>query len=239
MIAIKMWTEVNDFDDLDELMGIVSVKDFSDEFEADEAPKPTTSTKIKIQSKSPKTGPVIPTQTSKSIPYLTPIMNSIFDPTYDESIPEGIKVFRLNGNIIERAYKYANLDVFIGPQNIFLHSLEFIYDLKTTDKEFDISVIEVDDNRRTTLYRDKVVFNSRSSGPFTSFEFMKKIELQAGKKIWFRIEYPRAEIRKTYHHYDAIQDNDLIFQNNDIILRRDYSYNSYSENICAIFYTLL
>jgi len=237
MLAIKKWTRVNALDDLDELMGIVALKDFNDDSETDEVPKPTIFIKTRLQSKSLNTRPVIPPQTDTSFPNAMPV---IINPTscsiYAESTPEkeGTKIFRLYGNTIERVYKYANLDVLIGPQSIFLHSLQFIYDLKSTDREFEISVIEVDDNRRTNLYNDKVVFSSRSKGPFTTFDFMQKIELQAGKKIWFRIEYPRPESRKTYDQYDGLS----VSQQTDVILRKDYTYNSYSEIICAIFYTL-
>ncbi|XP_070498502.1 kelch-like protein 41 [Chironomus tepperi] len=243
MSAIKKWTSVNGVDDIDELMGIVALKDFSDESDPEEVPKiepikPSTSSNktsrpkvIRIETDIPKRNqPNIPIRNSLIFP-----MKITSDSPTTNVIPEkeGTPVFRLYGSIAERVYKYANLDVCIGPQNIFLHSLQFIYDLKSTDKEFEISVIEVDDNRRTTLYNDKVIFSSRTGGPFISFNFMQKIELQAGKKIWFRIEYPRSESRKTYEQFNALART----PEKDILLRKDYSYNSYAEIIAAIFYT--
>lgn len=216
-------------------MGIIALKDFSDESDPEEvqkpeAIKPMTSSKAR-QSKTIR--PLIPPRNAiPSIPIISPITGaSIFEADMPEKA--GTNIFRLYGNIAERVYKYANLDVIVGTQNIYLHSLQFIYDLKTTDKEFEISVIEVDDNRRTTLYNDKVIFSSRCMGPFISFSFMRKIELQAGKKIWFRIEYPRQESRKTYEHFESAYSADR-----DIILRKDYTYNSYAEIIGAIYYTL-
>lgn len=227
MSAIKKWTKVNGVDDIDELMGIISLKDFSDESDTEEVQKsepikPTTSSRAR-QPKIINTRHVTPLQSIQILPSSTPEMPE----------KEGTNIFRLYGIIAERVYKYANLDVFIGTQNIYLHSVQFIYDLKTTDKEFEISVIEVDDIRRTTLYNDKVIFSSRSMGPFTSFNFMRKIELQAGKKIWFKIEYPRQVNRKTYEHFEPAFSHDR-----DIILRKDNTYNSFAQIIGAVYYTL-
>ncbi|KAL7034687.1 hypothetical protein ACKWTF_008058 [Chironomus riparius] len=219
--AIKKWTNENDEDVLDELMGIVDLSDESDQEEASnfEPIKP-------ISSSTTLQRPI------SSGMLTTPIPRSSLTNLINEK--ENSKVFKLLGNTAESAYKYANLDIFVGSQNIFLHSLKFIYDLKTTDKEFEISVIEVDDNRRTTLYNDKVIFSSRSKGPFTSFDFMQKIELQADKKIWFKIEYPRHESRKTYDHFDV---SPVSSQCKDITLRKDYAFHSYTQIINAIFYT--
>lgn len=228
MVAIKKRAGVNALDDLDELMGIVAIKNFNEGSETVEVlkfgtTKPTIYSKRYLQPKPP----AIKSSTSTSFFQDTSTNHSIFAPLNSEKA--GKKIFRIYGITTERVYKYANLDVIIGTKNIFLHSLEFIYDLKTTDKEFEISVIELDDNRR--LFNDKVVINSESNA-MTSFDFKQKIELKAGKTILFKIEYTKAESRKTFDRFSA-----SIFQDKDIILRKGYPYDSYAENICGILYT--
>lgn len=146
--------------------------------------------------------------------------------------PQNTKSFVLHGDVKRKKFKYANLDI-AATRNVFLHSIQFIYDLKTTDSEFEISVVVVDGNKRKNFYIDKVVMNTKGSDSHVTYKFMHQVEIPAGEKVWIRIEFPKQEYRQTYHHFDFWP----FSTGSDIELRRT-SYYSYAEIIHAIFYTV-
>lgn len=146
--------------------------------------------------------------------------------------PENTKYFVLFGDITRKKFKHANLDITSASQNICLHSIQFIYDLKTTDKEYEISVIRADSSRqRKNFYIDKVVMSGSES--HKTYEFIHKLQIPAGEKIWIRIEFPNPEYRLTYDHFDFWPQS----TGSDIQLRKTDFY-SYAEIIQAIYYSL-
>ncbi|KAL7038193.1 hypothetical protein ACKWTF_009497 [Chironomus riparius] len=145
----------------------------------------------------------------------------------------GMKCFKLIGNMSRKNFKYANLDISAKVDNVFLHALVFVYDLRTTDKEFKISVYQVDNNIRKTLYADQFIMDT-STGPLIGYKFGSEVEIKAFQKIWIKIEFSKQEYRLTFDQYGEMQQH----IGSDIMLRRDSECNSYSQIISAIYYNI-
>jgi len=231
--AIKNWTKANNSNDLDELLSLMNLKESSDDSDAESV----ASSKVSNSSKNvrPRRQPRYGRHTKKAAQSSSYSVSKFHVPGNNAGMQQaGLKCFKLIGNIMRKNYKFANLDFSAKAKNVYLHSLEFVYDLRTTDKEFEISVTQVDFNQRKTLYNDKFTMNSQNV-PFFAYKFNREVEIVAFQKIWIKIVFSKTEYRLTFDQFGELQQNPML---SEIMLRRDSECNSYSQIISAIYYNI-
>ena len=238
-VAIINWTRANNFDDLVELMSLINLKESSDNHESDE--ESVASSKISESSKNPRRGRRQRRYGRHSKEYSrNPTQNSSYSvdkfhvPIANVNMAQAdLKCIKLIGNIMRKNYKYANLDISAKVDNVFLHALTFVYDLRTTDKEFDIAVYHVDNNVRKTLYLDSFIMDD-STNPLTGYKFGKEIKILSNQKIWIKIEFPKSEYRLTFDKFGEYQQ----YGGCELMLRQESEYNSYAQIISAVHFNV-
>lgn len=233
--AIKIWTKANSSDDLEELMSLINLKESGNtdgsDTESIASSKMSESTK-RGKRRQRRYGRHTTRYSRKPTQISSYSVSHFHVPGTNTNMQQtGLKCFKMIGNIVRKNYKYANLDISAKSSNVFLHAIEFVYDLKTTDKEFEISVYQIDNNLRKTLYIDKFIIGT-DTAQLIGYKFGKDVEILAFQKIWVKIEFPKQEYRLTFDRYGEIQQ----YQGSDITLRRDSECNSYSQVIAAIHY---
>ncbi|XP_070499903.1 uncharacterized protein [Chironomus tepperi] len=226
---VKMWTKANNSDDLNELLALINLKEPSDNEGSDAesvASSKVSESSRNIRGRRQRRYGRNPKKSRQTSSYTV----SHFHVPGTNMQHSGMKCFKLIGNIMRKNYKYANLDFSAKVNNVFLYALEFVYDLSTTDKEFEISVYQVENNQRKNLYTEKFTINTGST--LVGYKFGREIEILAFQKIWIKIEFPKQEYRLTFDKFGELQQP----LGSDLMLRKDSECNSYSQIIAAIHY---
>lgn len=104
------------------------------------------------------------------------------------------KHFAFNGRQIRKNFKFANLNLMTFSKPITITELHFIYDLSTTDKEFEIWIADVT-SCRSDLFYEKVFTNNKTNGEYTRYVLPRACQIPANRQIWISIEFNRPEFR--------------------------------------------
>lgn len=101
-----------------------------------------------------------------------------------------------DGQIVRKNRQFSNLDLTIFNKPIAIYELHFTYDVRTTDKSFDIRISDVT-NKMTDLFYDKVQ-TTEQRDKFFSYTLPRPCQLPAGSKIWISLQFDRSDNRLSF-----------------------------------------
>lgn len=110
------------------------------------------------------------------------------------------------GPIIRKKDQFANLDLNVCTKTIAIHSLHFVYDLRTTDKFFKIRIADVNSRPRDLFY-DQVQTNEQKE-KFFIYTLPRPCQLPTESKIWISIEFNRPEYRPSFTEFNIASTSD-------------------------------
>lgn len=112
----------------------------------------------------------------------------------------GVKNFFLKGEISRKHCQFANLNLTTLNQPISINEIHFIYDLSTTDREFELRIVDIT-GKKTDLFYDNVSTSDKLDGKFTRYFLPRPCQINSGRKIWISITFKRPEYRFTYDSF--------------------------------------
>jgi hypothetical protein len=196
--AITIWSKANDTGDLEDLMALMALN--SENLPAVQQNKPPPHQQQQQQQQQYRNN----RSRSRSKVYTNKQLST--------SSPLDLVIL---GQSSVRSFKYANLNLFSHARKIIIREVHFLYDLKHSDEQFEISMWKIDETNRIKLYNDTVKINS----PCTFYRFAKEVELAAITKIWISIEFLKPGFRPSF---------DMFFLTNtlDMELQRDAPFSA-------------
>lgn len=204
--ALSVWgkSQGDAFDDLDEMMALVSLdKNDSDT----ESVVSATTGKSKRQRRKNKNveKPAEPPKVEQ--PGIT----------IQPATVHGL-IFLLEGPKAQVKFKHADLDLTSVTGNIFIEEIEFMYNLFATDTDFEVKVFLMENSNRKQIYYDNV----KMTESLKNYKLKgKPCMIPSGQRACIRIEFPHSEYRTTFSDCSVSQfsEKDLqIFKDPNIIL---------------------
>lgn len=104
--------------------------------------------------------------------------------------------FSIQGKSVEKRFKFVNLNLDVMSVPVRITAILFIYDLSTTDKEFDIRIDDISAEHKLIFSR-----NVKINGEFTRYVLPSPCRLDSGAKIWITIEFKKGEHRWSFENY--------------------------------------
>lgn len=133
------------------------------------------------------------------------------------------------GRISRKSFKFANLDLVSYGTAVKIREVHFAYDLSSTDREFEIWICDVTDGR-VDLFYSKSNTDEKFNGAYTRFVLPRPCEIEARKKIFIRVEFPRQEYRLSFDDFNITPTS----TKDRLAIRRDTGFNSYAQIVKAI-----
>lgn len=109
--------------------------------------------------------------------------------------------FSLQGRSIRKHYTFANLDLMVMGLPIFITEIHFIYDLSSTDKDFELRILDVSAEQKTPIFYSNVSTSAKTNGEFTRYVLQRPCHVDSGTKIWISIDFKRGEHRLSLENY--------------------------------------
>lgn len=135
-----------------------------------------------------------------------------------------LKHFALHGHQVRKNSKFANLNLMSTQSSVTISEIRFLYDLSTTDKEFDIFISDVTEPRKIDLFYDKVSINK----DFRSYTLPRACIIPSNRKIWITIEFTNSEYRPAMENYSVLPSSCK-----DLALRMEANSNLHGQIISA------
>jgi len=120
-----------------------------------------------------------------------------FTPMQQQFSSKSTRNLSLQGQHSRKNFQFANLNLQTEAKPIRINELQFIYDLSTIDKQFQIIISDMT-SKATELYYCTVDTKDKINGAFTRYVLPRPCEVGAGKKVWISIEFPRSEYRSSF-----------------------------------------
>jgi BTB/POZ domain len=114
--------------------------------------------------------------------------------------------FILNGKINRKHCTYANLNLSTLSQPISITEIHFIYDLSTTDKEFELRIVDLT-GKKTDLFYSRVSTSDKFNGVFTRYVLPRPCQIDSARKLWISIEFMKPEFRLSYDNHVVSPDS--------------------------------
>lgn len=146
-----------------------------------------------------------------------------------QPVSNSSKNFVLQGRTARKSFQYANLNLKSLNQPIAINEIFFIYDLSTTDPEFDIYICDMTDNRKDLFYC-KVSTRDHKGQPLTHYVLPRPCEIGSDRKIWISIEFLRQEHRLSFDNF-AVSGST---SKDRLALRGDPNINNHAQVISNI-----
>lgn len=133
------------------------------------------------------------------------------------------------GLLTRKNFKFANLDLSTFSKSIAISEIRFVYDLSATDKEFELWIDDMTDEKALLFY-EKVSTHGKTEGGYTRYVLPRPCEISAGRKIRLRIEFKNQEHRLSFEDF-AISSSSA---KDRLGVRREPNINSYAYIVSAI-----
>ena len=135
--------------------------------------------------------------------------------------PAGFKNFLMRGNMTRRHCSFANLNLHTLSQPISIVEFQFVYDLSSTDKEFDLHIYDLT-GKKTDLFYSRVSTADKIDNAFTRYRLQRPCLIGNARKIWISIEFLRPEHRLSFGNFNVAPES----VHDRLALRHDGSNNS-------------
>lgn len=113
-----------------------------------------------------------------------------------------MKNFTIQGRVTRKNVKFANLNLATLAQSIFINEIHFMYDMSTTDREFDFRIIDLTKQKKDLFY-SRISTSQKVNNEFTHYILPRPCQINGGSKIWISIEFLRSEHRLSFEAYTA------------------------------------
>lgn len=140
------------------------------------------------------------------------------------------KNFMLQGRTTRKSFQYANLNLTSMNQAISINEIFFVYDLSSTDPEFEIYICDMTVDRKDLFYSKVSTTKDKFSGVFTRYVLPRPCEIAAGRKIWISIEFARPEHRLSFEGFTMSGAS----ARDRFALRQEPNIHSYAQVISSI-----
>jgi hypothetical protein len=142
-----------------------------------------------------------------------------------------IKNFFMRGNVVRRNCNYANLNL-TSLLPISITEIHFVYDLSSTDKEFDLHIFDLT-AKKSDLFYHRISTSDKIDGTFSRYRLIRPCHIGANRKIWVRIEFLRPEFRLSFDKFNVASES----PQDHLTLRREGSSSSSAQIISSIVYS--
>lgn len=141
-------------------------------------------------------------------------------------------MFSLQGRTARKHFTYANLDLMVMTLPVVISEIHFIYDLSTTDKQFELKILDVSGEQKQPLYYENVPTSKKIDNEFSRYVLPRPCCIDGGKKIWISIDFKRGEHRLSLENYNVAPNS----VKDRMILRRESNPNASGQIISNIIF---
>lgn len=141
-------------------------------------------------------------------------------------------IFSLQGRTARKHFTFANLDLMVMTLPVVISEIHFIYDLSTTDKQFELKILDVSGEQKQPLYYENVPTSKKIDNEFSRYVLPRPCCIDGGKKIWISIDFKRGEHRLSLENYNVAPNS----VKDRMILRRESNSNASGQIISNIIF---